>query len=296
MIEATVQNINRLTAEQRAAIHTACTLVAPSWPLDRFIAVNALWECRHYPLELVSARLAALTGAKTTLSAAELLSCYDRGEISDASLIAAAKAYNAVTDIDLLKASLQAPHPEVWLSIAEIADLNRDHHKMRWQDEIVHHISQFCGEFTNRHPHNLENLYSSWLDFTSHDYGMSLLMGERSLRKAFTALPDNVESLFGQVADELGLEAYELEMYAHKLLLSINGWASYFSWQRWEQTLKDKESLLVESLLAIRMAWDLIVWRQLRTKAAKTEFFTLKSTWTQQKLHIDELLDEHACV
>lgn len=293
MIEASVQTINKLTAEQRAAIHTACTLIAPSWPLDRFIAVNALWECCHYPLELVSARLAALAGAKTTLSADELLSRYDKGEISDASLMAAAKAYNAVTDIELLKASLQAPHPDVWRSIAEIADLNRDYHKMRWQDEIVHQISQFCGEFINQSPDNMESLYSSWLDFTSHDYGMSLLMGERSLRKAFIVLPDNVESLFAQVADELGLEAYELEMYAHKLLLSINGWASYFSWQRWEQKLKDQESQFVESLLAIRMAWDLIVWRQLKTKTVTTDFSALKSTWTQQKLHVDELIDEH---
>jgi len=118
-------------------------------------------------------------------------------------------------------------------------------------------------------------------------------MGERELRKAFIALPNDFESLFSQVADELGLEAYELEMYAHKLLLSINGWASYFSWQRWEQKLKDQESLFVESLLAIRMAWDLIVWRQLKTKEAKSDFNALKSTWTQQKLHVDELIDEH---
>ena len=293
MIEAKSESINESSAELLSAIHTACALIAPSWPLDRFIAVNALWECRHYPIELVSARLAALAGVKTTLSADELLTNYDKGNISDSSLDTAAKVYNVPADIESLKAGLKQPNPSVWLSIAEIADLNRDHHKMRWQDEIIHQISQFCGEFINQHPNDLESLYSNWLDFTTHDYGMSLLMGERHLREAFIALPHDFESLFALVSDELGLDAYELEMYAHKLLLSINGWASYFSWQRWEKKLKGQDSRYVESLLAVRMAWDLIVWRQLKTKKATKDFSALKAGWTQQKLHINELIDEH---
>ena len=77
------------------------------------------------------------------------------------------------------------------------------------------------------------------------------------------------------------------------LLLSINGWASYFSWQRWEKTLLGQESQYVESLLAIRMAWDLIVWRQLKNKETKTDFRTLKARWVQQKFQINELIDEH---
>ncbi|MDX1750576.1 MAG: DUF2309 domain-containing protein [Methylophaga sp.] len=293
MIETKTKFINEASVEQLSAIHNACNLIAPSWPLDRFIAVNALWECRHHPIELVSARLGALAGIKTTLSAEELLTSYSKGEISDKSLIAAAEAYNIKTDIKSLKRGLKQASPEVWLSIAEIADLSRDHHKMRWQDETVHQISQFCGEFINHHPDNLESLYSHWLDFTTHDYGMSLLMGEKHLRQAFNALPNNFETLFAEVAAEFELGPYELELYAHKLLLSINGWASYFSWQRWEKTLKGQESQYVESLLAIRMAWDLIVWRQLKSKVANPDFRALAARWSQQKLQINELIDEH---
>ena len=293
MIEAKAESVNEASSEQLSAIHNACALIAPSWPLDRFIAVNALWECRHHPIELVSARLAALADVKTTLSADELLTRYDKGEISDSSLTTAAKAYKTTTDIESLKAGLKQPGPDIWLSIAEIADLSRDHHKMRWQDETVHQISQFCGEFINQHPDNLESLYSRWLDFTTHDYGMSLLMGEKHLRQAFLDLPGDFESLFAEVAAEFELGPYELELYAHMLLLSINGWASYFSWQRWEKTLLGQESQYVESLLAIRMAWDLIVWRQLKNKETKTDFRTLKARWVQQKFQINELIDEH---
>ncbi len=293
MIEATAEYINKLKPEQQSAIDKACDLIAPNWPLDRLIAVNALWECRHHPVELVSARYAALAGATTTLDADELLRAYDKGDITDASLMAAAKAYQSTLDIASLKAGLKQPKPGTWLSIAEIADLKRDHHKMRWQDEIVHQISQFCGEFINQNPDNLENLYSSWLDFTTHDYGMSLLMGEKHLREAFIALPAEFESLFAQAAEELDLTPDTLEIYAHKLLLSINGWASYFSWQRWEKRLRNQDSQYVHTLLAIRIAWDLIIWRQLKMKKSQTEFNDLQASWTQEKKQFNELIDEH---
>lgn len=293
MIEANTVSMNKATSEQLSAIRNACALIAPNWPLDRFIAVNALWESRHHPIELVSARYAALAGVKTTLSSAELLASLDKGTITESSLIAAAQAYKVTTDIESLKTGLKQSSPDVWLSIAEIADLSRDHHKMRWQDETIHQISQFCGEFINQHPDNLEMLYSRWLDFTTHDYGMSLLMGEKHLREAFVDLPSDFETLFAEVAAELDLGPYELEIYAHKLLLSINGWASYFSWQRWEKQLQGQSSQYVESLLAIRMAWDLIVWRQLKKKVTKTDFQTLQTRWSQQKFQVNELIDAH---
>ena len=46
MIEAKAETVND---ETLSAIREACSLIAPSWPLDRFIAVNPLWECRQQP-------------------------------------------------------------------------------------------------------------------------------------------------------------------------------------------------------------------------------------------------------
>ncbi|MEC9315457.1 MAG: putative inorganic carbon transporter subunit DabA, partial [Pseudomonadota bacterium] len=100
MIEANAETINKASTEQLSAIRNACALIAPNWPLDRFIAVNALWESRHHPIELVSARYAAVAGVKTTLSAAELLASLDKGTITESSLIAAAQAYKVTTDIE----------------------------------------------------------------------------------------------------------------------------------------------------------------------------------------------------
>ncbi|HIM40213.1 MAG TPA: DUF2309 domain-containing protein [Methylophaga aminisulfidivorans] len=278
------KSLTKLTVEHATAINQASSLIAPSWPLDRFIAVNALWEFREQTIESASARVGALQGLKTTMSADYYLDLFEQGDISESALIESAKAYDATTvTVEELKATLEQPQPDAALSIAEIADLSRDHHKMRWQDEIVHQVSQFCGEFVNQEPETFDHLYSAWQDFTRHDYGMSLLMGEKKLRHAFTQLPDNPDSLFAQAVAELALSPQQLELYAHKLLMCINGWASYFAWQRWENRLNNQQTACVEALLAIRIAWDLIIWRQLKSKPGQVEFKALKQQWVHQK-------------
>ncbi|HIC47967.1 MAG TPA: DUF2309 family protein, partial [Methylophaga sp.] len=49
------KSLTKLTVEHATAINQASSLIAPSWPLDRFIAVNALWEFREQTIESASA-------------------------------------------------------------------------------------------------------------------------------------------------------------------------------------------------------------------------------------------------
>src|ERR1041385_6576009 len=45
------------------AVERACESIAPTWPLDRFIAVNPFWARTGTPLPKVAGDLAALSGA-----------------------------------------------------------------------------------------------------------------------------------------------------------------------------------------------------------------------------------------
>ncbi len=47
----------------KEAADRACSRIAPTWPLDRFIAVNPFWGRIDKRLPLVAAELAALSGA-----------------------------------------------------------------------------------------------------------------------------------------------------------------------------------------------------------------------------------------
>ena len=52
-----------ITALKEAA-ERACAGIAPTWPLDRFIAVNPFWARTNKPLPKVAGELAALSGAR----------------------------------------------------------------------------------------------------------------------------------------------------------------------------------------------------------------------------------------
>ena len=52
------------------AAERACSRIAPSWPLDRFIAVNPFWSRTDQPLARVAGELAALSGAHLLVSRA----------------------------------------------------------------------------------------------------------------------------------------------------------------------------------------------------------------------------------
>ncbi|MDX1696246.1 MAG: putative inorganic carbon transporter subunit DabA, partial [Ketobacteraceae bacterium] len=50
-----------------AAIKAACATVAPTWPLDRMIAVNPYWERKHQHFDEVARDLAQLAGSPLTM-------------------------------------------------------------------------------------------------------------------------------------------------------------------------------------------------------------------------------------
>src|SRR5262249_28292091 len=53
-----------MSTELKEVAERACARIAPTWPLDRFIAVNPFWSCTDTPLPKLAAQLAALSGAR----------------------------------------------------------------------------------------------------------------------------------------------------------------------------------------------------------------------------------------
>ena len=48
-------------------IAAACARVAPTWPLDQFIAVNPYWGWVGQPIEVAASTLGALAGTRLTM-------------------------------------------------------------------------------------------------------------------------------------------------------------------------------------------------------------------------------------
>jgi hypothetical protein len=62
-------------------------------------------------------------------------------------------------------------------------------------------------------------------------------------------------------AAEIGVPANEWERYLYALLLDINGWASWCAYLRWTARLENRDDDHILELLAIRVAWEWMLFR-----------------------------------
>jgi len=263
---AKTQDIN--LAEFPEAVQRASQRIAPAWPLDTAIAVNPWWSLRDRPFRDVAAKLEALGHVKCLMPKDYYLSLWET-QIQPAHLetAAAESGYQAGTPA-LLHFLDEEDHPQPhWHNFSELLDALPEHGgKMLWRDEIIQQISQFCGMYF-QYPERLKAsdtqtspLYSAWLDVARHDLGIEVLMGEQGLQTQLAELPDCPRVLCQQVMDAFGFPE-TFDDYTHALLLDIHGWASWLAYTAWQDGLNGDSNHLVEELLAIRLAWEWVLWR-----------------------------------
>lgn len=289
-----------LNEGQEQAVYQACQRVAPTWPLDQLIAVNPWWELRDLPLAEVSARLAALTHATCLMPKGYYAELWQR-QIQSRHLQLSAQLLGEEASVDVLVAHLQAPDDlSHWHNVCDWLDSHRDRqHRMAWRDEIIHQISQFCSAYFQQDgPHNPfgdadEGLYRDWLEMTRHDSGIEILMAEPGLQSQFASLPDDHRQLLVEAITELACDETHLVNYLHALLLDINGWASWVAYLRWQNQLNGKtQHGLMEELLAIRLGWDLVLWRHHKAKQSAAAG-QLQPWWRQQWARLPQLIETH---
>lgn len=265
-------------------VREGCSRIAPAWPLDSAIAVNPWWQLRHLPFSEAAAQLETLGQAKCLMSREEYKRHW-QSDIQASHLVAASRELGREPElapgpepgqaesIEQLVAWLDTPEDSLphWHHLSELLDgLPERQRKMRWHDEIVQQISQFCGLFFQHTIHvpgqkpGSETygtaMYRSWLRITRQDKGIEVLTGERGLHLQFDALPECPRELC-QIAMETFGQTAHFSDYVHALLLDVNGWASWIAYQRWQDDFAGTQNDRVEQLLAIRLAWELALWR-----------------------------------
>jgi len=263
MINAPAVEQPRMDSTRWQAVQRACGAIAPAWPLDRQIAVNPWWEMRDTPMQTISARLAALAG----------VCCVPLDPARDGEA------------------------PSLWMTVSELIDrMDDNRHRIAWQDELVWQISQFMAEHDSRNAApqwSADALYRRWREVAAGDIGLSLAMGESGLHRLFGELPDSAEALLAQVSDELAIRDDCLEDVALAALLSVNGWAARLAWLHWEARLAGREHDLLPGLMALRLGWELVLWRLYAQRHAGL-FHALGQRWQEQQGCLSRMVRDHA--
>lgn len=291
-----VKDMQQDVTQLQAGFENACRLIAPNWPLDQMIAVNPFWEMRHTTYADAAALVAA-AGRARTLMPPTYYATESHPQVSDLHLKRAAKALNYEGDIQSLRpfevGRTELPH---WQCVSDILDLVRDQHQMQWREEITQQISQFCALYFQSADAaaaaSADDLYQRWLANAGADLGIPIVMGEPTIRSQIQALPADPDALLMAAMTEMELTPVSAEMYAYALLMSINGWASWVAYLRWQSQLAGGEQDSMKQLLAIRMAWDLVLWRIARGKD-RGDWYRLNGAWQQQLAGTDSLISSH---
>jgi len=251
-------------ASVQIAIDAACARIAPTWPLDRFIAVNPYWGQLERPIATAAAQLAGLSGSPMLMPRGWMLGQWQSGRIGRQHLQAAIAAAGSRVSIDELVDGLsKEPALPARLPLAtDIVDSQRDlGHAMAWRDYVTHHISQTCGAYFDQGqavwgPDHHGGLYLSWLRQSAHDFSPAMLMGYSGFTHRLTALPGEPTALIAAALRGLRVPAEAHEAYCTALLMSINGWASWCAYQRWQARLAQRDDTQIVHLLAVRLAWE----------------------------------------
>ncbi len=247
------------------AIDAACARIAPTWPLDRFIAVNPYWGQLERPIAAAAAQLAGLSGSPMLMPRNWYKQRFEAGQIGREHLQAAITTVaGAQISVDaLVQGMTSEPAIPARLPLAtDIVDAQRDlGHVMAWRDYITHHISQTSGAYFDQGqadwgPDHSGGLYPSWLRQSAHDFSPAMLMGCKGFTQRLATLPTEPMALIESALRALRVPPEAHEAYFTALLMSINGWASWCAYQRWQARLAKSDDAQIVHLLAVRLAWE----------------------------------------
>ncbi|AKU93672.1 hypothetical protein AKJ09_00336 [Labilithrix luteola] len=253
----------------KEAAERACSRIAPSWPLDRFAAVNPFWARTDKPVTQVAGELAALSGARMLMPRAWYAQEWRAGRLRPEHLREAIAQSGAAITEEHLSGLLRIDEPKAPrrpLVVDVMETRCRRELEVSWRDYVVERISRFCASYFDDgqaqvRPVREGGLYASWREQAQGDWGPSLFMGLSDYRSTVRSLPNTADEMLAVASSDLGVPANEREAYLSALLLDINGWASWCAYRRWMARLAAKDDDTIYELLAIRAAWEWIVFR-----------------------------------
>jgi uncharacterized protein YbcC (UPF0753/DUF2309 family) len=254
-------------AELRAAVELACTRIAPTWPLDRFIAVNPFWPRTDHPLPTVAGELAALSGASLLMPRAWYAGEWRAGRLRSEHLREAIAECGADVTEEELIALFWTGEPKPYrrpLVVDVMEELRRRDHELTWRDFVMERVSRFCASYFDDGQAQISGVreggfYASWRFRAQTDQTPYLFMELDGYRATVASLPYTADEMIARGFADLGVPLAEGERFFSSLLLDVNGWASWCAYLRWTARLGGGDDDHLRELLAIRLAWEWIL-------------------------------------
>ncbi len=271
----------------RESAERACSRIAPTWPLDRFIAVNPFWPLTHKPLPEVAGELAALSGARLLMPRQFYAQEWRAGRLRIEHLREAlAENGTDLTEDDLVALFWSGePTPaQRPLVVDTMEALRHSDHELTWREFVMERVSRICASYFDDGQAQIGGVreggfYASWREQADTDQAPHLFMALDGYRATVAKLPRTADEMIVLGCTDLGIPANERESYLSALLLDVNGWASWCAYLRWNARIAGFDDGHIRELLAIRLGWEWILFHA-SDETIRAEWRLAMTSWS----------------
>lgn len=256
-------------------IDAACERIAPLWPLKHFVAVNPFFGLRDRSFQEASDMLARVAGSKLYMPWAHYREQIADGRIEHADLARAIERCGSRLSVADVERTLATTAPQAKMGMASVAEILDEIESGLWTSFVTERISLHCaayfdlGQATVKLPWRDQPLYTAWRKAAAIDRSPAM-MGLDHFRADVAALPENPREVIAWAIAELEVPDAAVGRYLHSSLRAIGGWAAWTRYLRWQADLQGsragQDDAMVE-LLAIKLAWDALLFRTKRSAA-----------------------------
>jgi uncharacterized protein YbcC (UPF0753/DUF2309 family) len=253
-------------------IDTACGRIAPLWPLKHFVAVNPFFGLSDHGFQEASDTLARVVDTGLYMPRAYFREQLAAGRIRREDIEQAIGRCGSRLDVATVERTLGEPAPRPKMGMASVSEVLDRVDGGMWTSFVTERISLHCaayfdlGQATFRMPWRDQPLYSAWRKAAAIDRSPAM-MGLGRFRADVARLPAQPRATIAWALAELGIPEAAVERYLHASLLSVGGWAAWARYLRWQAELAGRRDDCIVDLLAIRLAWDVLLFREKSTTA-----------------------------
>ncbi|MEQ8410753.1 MAG: DUF2309 domain-containing protein [Erythrobacter sp.] len=242
----------------------AARAIPPAFPLDATVAVNPFLGQTGEDLATAAARLARVTGARATRTAADYTAAIRAGRIIEADLEAALEASTSSLkpkSVSALKVAAgnaeTAPAPR---ALPTVADLAAEATGTDWPSVIEKTFGLWAAGHFDRGqalwtPTPGTDAFAAWREWAIHDLTPEIA-GLEGFCAHVAEAPDTAERAILFASEALGITDAAAETAFHRLFMSLGGWSQHARWMLWQAELKEDTDRTMADLLAIRLIWE----------------------------------------
>ncbi len=259
----------------------SCSVVPPSWSLNRWIAVNPWWGVRHLPAEEASQISGVQPNTSLFMPMAFYRDAWRGGRIKEEDLSQAIDEVGGYLQFEQLLLALDKDAGELSQPAPLMLDLIPLAGGMPAIETVREQVARACGLFFDQRQSQdflrdtSHSLFESWLEQSIHDITLDHRAGVKHAREKLKSLPKDHLQAYEWACKTLGLSGPDIEKLASRLLFELVGWASWCRGVDWRQSLEGRESSIASELLAVLLVWEAIAVES----ASADQRYTWQRAW-----------------